>query len=139
VDLNAASFNIYMQHSYKFGKQQEWTAEVSGWYNSPSIWEGAFKSKSMWTMDAGMQKTIFKGRGSFKVSVSDIFFSMKFSGYTDFAGQYSRFSGTFESRQFKTALTWRFGNNTINAARQRKDASEEEKKRTKSSGGFGNN
>ena len=139
VDLNATSFNIYMQHSYKFGKKQDWTAEVSGWYNSPAIWEGAFKSKSMWTMDAGMQKTIFNGKGTFKVSVSDIFFSMKFSGYTDFAGQYSRFSGTFESRQFKTALTWRFGSNTVKAANQRKDASEEEKKRTKSSGGFGNN
>jgi hypothetical protein len=139
VDLNAASFNIYMQHSYNFGKKQEWTGEISGWYNSPAIWEGAFKSKSMWTMDAGMQKTIFKGQGTFKVSVSDIFFSMKFSGYSDFAGQYSRFSGTFESRQLKTALTWRFGSNTVNAARQRKDASEEEKKRTKSSGGFGNN
>lgn len=139
VDLNAASFNIYMQHSYSFGKKQEWTGEISGWYNSPAIWEGAFKSKSMWTMDAGLQKTIFKGNGTFKVSVSDIFFSMKFSGYSNFAGQYSRFSGTFESRQFKTALTWRFGSNTVNAARQRKDASEEEKKRTKSSGGFGNN
>jgi iron complex outermembrane recepter protein len=139
VDLNAASFNIYMQHSYSFGKKQEWTGEISGWYNSPAIWEGAFKSKSMWTMDAGMQKTIFKGKGTFKVSVSDIFFSMKFSGYSNFTGQYSRFSGTFESRQFKTALTWRFGSNTVNAVRQRKDASEEEKKRTKSSGGFGNN
>jgi iron complex outermembrane recepter protein len=139
IDLDAASFNIYMQHSYKFGKKQDWTAEVSGWYNSPAIWEGAFKSKSMWTMDAGMQKNIFKGKGTFKVSVSDIFFTMKFSGYTDFAGQYSRFSGTFESRQFKTALTWRFGSNTVKAARDRKDASEEEKKRTKSSGGFGNN
>lgn len=139
VDLDAASFNIYMQHSYKFGKKQDWTAEVSGWYNSPAIWEGAFKSKSMWTIDAGVQKNIFKGKGTFKVSVSDIFFTMKFSGYSDFAGQYSRFSGSFESRQFKTALTWRFGSNTVKAARDRKDASEEEKKRTKSSGGFGNN
>ena len=47
VNLNAASFNIYMQHSYKFGKKKDWTSEVSGWYNSPAIWEGAFKSKSM--------------------------------------------------------------------------------------------
>ena len=139
VDLNAASFNIYMQHSYKFGKKQDWTGEISGWYNSPAIWEGAFKSRSMWTMDAGMQKNIFKGKGTFKVSVSDIFFSMKFNGSSNFAGQYSSFSGTFESRQFKTALTWRFGSNTVKAANQRKDASEEEKKRTKSSGGFGNN
>lgn len=139
VDLRAASVNIYMQHSYQFGKKKEWTGEISGWYNSPAIWEGAFKSKSMWTMDAGIQKTMLKGKGSFKVSVADIFFSMKFNGYNNFAGQYNRTYASFETRQFKTALTWRFGSNTVNSARQRKDASEEEKNRTKSSGGFGNN
>ena len=137
VDLKAATFNIYMQHSYTFGKTKVWTGEVSGWYNSPSVWEGAFKSKAMWTVDAGLQKKIFKGNGTFKISVSDIFFSMKFSGYTNFTGQYLRASGSFESRQFKTALTWRFGNSKVKAARQRADALENEKKRTQSSGGFG--
>lgn len=139
VNLKAASFNIYMMHTYRFGKKKDWTAEVSGWYNSPSLWQGFFKSKQMWTVDAGMQKGIFKGKGTFKVSVSDIFFSMKFSGYSNFAGQYSRASGSFESRQLRTALTWRFGSNTVKAARQRKDASEEEKKRTQGGGGIGNN
>lgn len=38
-----------------------------------------------------------------------------------------------------TDTAWRFGSNTVKAANQRKDASEEEKKRTKSSGGFANN
>jgi hypothetical protein len=139
VDLDVVTFNIYMQHSYKFGKKKDWTAEVSGWYNSPSLWQGFFKSKSMWTVDAGMQKTIFNGKGTFKVSVSDIFFSMKFKGESDFAGQKTIASGSFESCQFKTALTWRFGSNTIKNARQRKDASEDEKKRTQGGGGIGIN
>ena len=139
VDLDAASFNIYMQHSLKFGKTKDWTAEVSGWYNTPALWEGTFKSKSMWTMDAGVQKNIFKGKGNFKVSISDIFFTMKFSGESRFAGQTTIANGSFESRQFRTSFTWRFGSSTVNAARQRKDASEEEKKRTKGSGGIGNN
>ena len=46
-------------------------------------------------------------------------------------------SGNFESRQLRTSLVWRFGSNTVKAARQRKDASEEEKKRTQGSGGLG--
>ncbi|MBS1758787.1 MAG: TonB-dependent receptor [Bacteroidetes bacterium] len=137
VNLDAASFNIYMQHSYKFGKKREWTAEVSGWYNSPMVWQGFFKSKSMWTVDAGMQKTIFKGKGTFKLSVSDIFHSLKFDGHSDFAGQYTQANGSFESRQLKASLVWRFGSSTVKAARQRKDASEDEKKRTQSSGGGG--
>lgn len=139
VNLDAASFNIYMQHSLKFGKKKDWTGEVSGWYNSPSIWQGTFESKAMWTLDAGMQKVIFKGKGTFKVSVSDIFFSMKWSGESNFAGQRTIASGNFESRQLKTSLTWRFGSNTVKAARQRSDASEEEKRRTQGGGGLGGN
>lgn len=139
INVDAASFNIYQQHSLRFGKKKDWTAELSGWYNSPALWEGAFKSKSMWSVDAGMQKTVFKGKGTFKVSVSDIFFSMKWRGELDFAGQKSIASGNFESRQLKTSLTWRFGSNTVKAARQRKDASEDEKKRTQGGGGLGGN
>ncbi len=138
VDLKAASFNIFTQQSLKFGKKKDFTAELSGWYNTPSIWQGVFKSKAMWSVDGGVQKTIFKGKGTFKLSVSDIFFSMKFSGSSDFAGQYTKASGNFESRQLRTSISWRFGSNTVKASRQRKDASEEEKKRTQGGGGIGN-
>ncbi len=137
VDISATSFNLYMQHSMKFGKKQDWTAEISGWYNSPFIWEGSFKSKTMWTLDAGIQKLILNGKGSFKVSVADIFFGMKYSGESNFGSQRIIASGTFESRQFKTSLSWKFGSNTVKASRDRKDAAEEEKKRTKPSGGLG--
>lgn len=139
INLKAASFNIFTQQSLKFGKKKDWTAELSGWYNTPSIWQGVFKSKAMWSVDGGVQKTIFKGKGTFKVSVSDIFFSMKFSGQSDFAGQLTKASGNFESRQLRTSISWRFGSNTVKASRKRDDASEEEKKRTQSSGGLGGN
>lgn len=137
VDISATSFNLYMQHSLKFGKKEDWTAEISGWYNSPFIWEGSFKSKTMWTLDAGIQKVIVKGKGTFKVSVTDIFFGMKYSGESNFGSQKTIASGTFESRQLKTSFSWKLGSNTVKASRDRKDAAEEEKKRTKSSGGLG--
>ncbi|MBC7888300.1 MAG: TonB-dependent receptor [Ferruginibacter sp.] len=137
VNISVTSFNFFMQHSLRFGKKQDWTAEISGWYNSPFIWQGSFKSKTMWTLDAGLQKLLLKGKASFKVSVADIFFSMKFSGESNFGGQQTIARGNFESRQFKTSFSWRFGSNTVKAARDRKDAAEEEKKRTKSSSGLG--
>ncbi|HMK24558.1 MAG TPA: TonB-dependent receptor [Chitinophagaceae bacterium] len=136
VDLNVFSFNIYMQHSLKIGKKG-WTAETSGWFNSPSLW-GTFKSKSLWSVDAGMQKTLFKGKGNLKVSVTDIFYTQRWQGKSDFAGQLTTASGHGESRQLRTSFTFRFGKNTVKAARQRKDASEDEKNRTQSSGGIGN-
>jgi hypothetical protein len=125
-----------MQHSLKIGKKG-WTAEASGWYNSPSVWGGTFESNALWSADAGVQKTIFGGKGNLKVSVTDIFYSIRWKGESNFANQRTIAQGYGESRQLRTSLTWRFGSNTVKAARQRKLSSEEEAKRTQSSGGIG--
>ena len=139
VNVDVFSYNLYMQNTLKFGKKKAWTAEVSGFYNAPSIWQGTFKSRALWSIDGGLQKNIFKGKGNIKTSVSDIFRTLKWKGTSNFAGQETIASGRFESRQFKVNLTYRFGSNTVKAARQRKAASDEEIKRTQSSGGIGGN
>jgi iron complex outermembrane receptor protein len=136
VDLDVFAFNIFMQHSVKIGKKG-WTAEASGWYNSPSIWGGTFKSNALWSVDAGFQKTLFNGKGNVKVSVSDIFHSIKWKGTSDFAGQLTKVRGNNDSRQLRTSFTWRFGSNQVKASRQRKTGLEDESKRTQSSGGIG--
>ena len=133
IDLDVYAFNIYMQHSAKLGKG--WTAELSGWYNSPSIWQGTFKSKEMWSMDGGIQKQLWKGKANAKVSVSDIFFTQKWRGVSNFAGQYLVASGNFESRQFKVNFTYRFGNTQVKAARNRKSGLDDESKRVGNQGG----
>jgi iron complex outermembrane receptor protein len=134
VDLDAFAFNIYMQHSARIGKKG-WTAELSGWYNSPSIWQGTFESKEMWSVDAGVQKTVLNGKGNVKVSVSDICQSMRWGGTSNFAGQYIKASGGWESRLFKLNFTYRFGSAQVKAARQRKTGLEDENKRVGSQGG----
>jgi len=133
VDLDAFSVSFFMQNSLKLGKKG-WTAEVSGWYSSPSIWAGTFKSKALWSVDGGVQKTVFKGKGNFKLSVSDIFRSLEWQGTSDFSGQKLTVKGRPEATQLRTSLTWRFGSNTVKASRQRKDAMEEESKRTQGGG-----
>jgi hypothetical protein len=137
INLDVFSFNVYMQHSLKLGKKKDWTAELSGFYNAPSIWQGTFESNAIWSIDGGVQKTIFKGKGNLKASLSDIFKTLKWKGTSNFTGQLLTASGNFESRQFKLNLTYRFGSNQVKASRQRKDASEEEKKRTEGGGGIG--
>jgi iron complex outermembrane recepter protein len=132
VDLDAVAFNFYSQHSFKLGKG--WTGEMSGWYSSPSIWQGTFESKAMWTIDAGLQKTVLQGKGNIKATVTDIFQAMRWAGVSNFAGQYLRASGGWESRQFRLNFSYRFGNNQVKAARQRKSASEEESKRVGAQG-----
>ncbi|MBD0294405.1 MAG: TonB-dependent receptor, partial [Flavisolibacter sp.] len=42
IDLNKFALSFYSQNTLKFGKTKAWTAEVTGFYNSPAIWQGAF-------------------------------------------------------------------------------------------------
>jgi iron complex outermembrane receptor protein len=127
IDLDVYAYNFYMQNSAKLGKG--WTGEVSGWYSSPSIWQGTFKSKQMWGVEAGFQKSMLKGKGNLKMSVSDIFKTMRWAGTSNFAGQRLYTEGGWESRQLKVNFSYRFGNTQVKAARQRKTSLEDESQR----------
>jgi iron complex outermembrane recepter protein len=135
VDIEAFGLNIFAQNSLKFGKTKTWTAEMTAFYNAPTVYQGAFKAKSLWAIDMGMQKQLMQGKATVKASVSDVFNTMKFRGTQDFAGQKSVLSSKWESRQFKLALTWRFGSNTVKAAKQRTTGAEDETKRVQQGGG----
>lgn len=137
IDLSAMGLNYFMQNSLKFGKTKTWTAELSGFYNAPTIYMGAFKGKALWSVDAGMQKTIMKGNATVKASVSDLFNSLTFRGSSDFAGQHSDFKFKGETQQFKLAFNLRFGNNQVKAAKQRNSGADEENKRTQTNNGIG--
>ena len=133
VDVDALSYNIYMQHSIKFAKV--YTAEVSGWYNGPGIWGGTFENEALWSLDAGLMRTLWEGRANIKISVSDIFQTIRFTAVNNFAGQHMRVYGGPDSRQFKINFSYRFGSNQVKSARQRNTGLEEESKRTEGQGG----
>ncbi|MDB5252479.1 MAG: TonB-dependent receptor, partial [Flaviaesturariibacter sp.] len=99
IDLNAVAFSIYAQNSYKFAKT--WTAELTGFYNAPTILMGSMKAKAMGSVDMGLQKSLFETRATLKASVSDVFKTLKFNGTANFAGQKTETTARWESRQFK--------------------------------------
>jgi iron complex outermembrane receptor protein len=138
IDLDVFAMSAYLQNSFNLGKG--WKGELTGYYNSPSIWQGTFKSKEMYGVDAGILKTLLKGKATAKVSVSDIFKTMQWGGVSEFTGQYISTRGGWESRQLKLNFTYRFGNNQVKAERQRKTGTEDENKRagTQSSTGVNN-
>ena len=137
VDQSIFAFTFFMQNSFKLGRG--WTGELSGLYISPSVWQGLIRSGAMGTVDAGLSKIVFKGKGTMKAAIGDIFQTMKWSGKTNFAGVKSTFNGNGEMPQFKLNFNYRFGNNQVKAARQRKSAIDDEKKRAEGGGqGMGN-
>mgnify|MGYP001584509375 CR=1 FL=1 len=133
VDLDAFGFSVFVQNSLKFAKT--WTAELSGFFNAPTIYQGSFKGKSIYNIDAGLSKQVLKGRATIKTSVSDVFHTLKFRATSDFAGQVMKINFQGESRLFKLSFNYRFGNNGVKPARQRSGGAEDELKRVQQSSG----
>jgi hemolysin activation/secretion protein len=136
VDVNIYSFNVYAQQTFKLAKNT--TAELSGYYTSPSVWQGAFETNALGGLDVGLQQVILKGKGNLKASVTDIFKTYPWSAKNKTTGQVLNVSGNYESRQFRLNFSYRFGSNQVKQARQRKTSIDEENKRTQGGGGIGN-
>ena len=133
IKVNAGGLSAYVQNSVKLCKTV--TAELTAFYNAPTVYQGTIKAHALWSIDGGLQKQVMKGKGTFKTSVSDIFRTLKFHGVSDFAGQRTDIHANWESRQFKMNFVYRFGSNQVKAARQRATGADDETKRTQGGGG----
>lgn len=134
VDLDAFTFNAYGQASYNINA---WlTAEISGWYASPSVFQGTFRSIGMGGIDAGLQARVLNNKGVFKLSVGDVFKTMKWGGTSDFFDQKVSAHGYWESQKIALNFNYNFGNNKIKQ-KNRDTAIDDEKTRIESEGGQG--
>lgn len=130
VDITVYAFNIYMQHSFTLPKG--FVAEISGWYNSPAVWEGTFETDDMWSIDAGVQRKFFDDALTLKLSVSDIFHSQRWSGSSRLGVLHIRGNGYWDSQRLRLNATWNFGNQQVKGARRRSTGLEDEQRRIKS-------
>ena len=137
VDQDAFGLNLYAQNSIKFGKTKTWTAELTGFYVAPTIQQGAFRSESLFSIDAGLAKNLWNNKATIKTSFSDIFNTLQFTGRQEFAGQTTKVNAKWETQQLKLNFVYRFGSNQIKAARNRSTGAEEESKRTQGGSGLG--
>ena len=129
LNVGTTSVSMYMQHSFTLS--DKWSTELSGFYNAPNV-EGTTRSNAMWKMDWGVQKKILDQKGNIKLSVNDIFNSMKWGGTVNFGGVNMRMQNKWESQQLKLAFTYRFGNKNVKSARERNTGLEDEQRRIKS-------
>jgi iron complex outermembrane recepter protein len=129
VNINIPSYGAYLQQTFTLGK--DYTAEVSGYFNGPSIWGATWKTKPQGGVDVGLQKQVFQKRATLKVTATDIFRTSPWTATSDFGGTYIKGSGQWESRTVRVNLSWRFGSNQIKNSRERKTGLESEAKRIK--------
>lgn len=127
--INLAVLGISLNLQNNFTLSNIWSFEMNGFFHSPDIYEGTFKTTGLWSLDAGLQQVILKGRINIKESVSDIFHTLNFKDYSIFAGQSTLILTRYDSRQFKINVSYRFGNSHSKSARLHNSSAEEEQKR----------
>lgn len=127
IDLQVETFNIYSQHTFNLPLDIQ--MELSGWYNSPSIWGGNFEISEIWSIDAGLRKSILDGKGNLKVSFTDIFKTNQWNGISTFGQLTMKGEGGWDSRRVSINFSYLFGNDQVKKARQRKTGLESEKSR----------
>jgi hypothetical protein len=127
--LDIPSYGAYLQQSFTLGK--DYSAELSGWFNGPSVWGGSWRTRPQGAIDLGIQKMLFNQAASVKLSVTDIFFTAPWRSQNNFGGLSVNGSGNWESRTFRVSFNWRFGSAQIKASRERKTGMETESKRIK--------
>lgn len=130
LNVNAATFMANMNNQIKLKKG--WSAELSGFYRSKGI-EGQIVINPMWRLDAGVQKTVLKNKGSIKLSIRDIFNSQNFSGAVRYQDIDVYIKNLRDSRTVSLTFSYRFGKPIKNQQQRRTGGASDEESRIKSS------
>lgn len=130
-NLNVTANNLNIYHQSTFLLPADWALEVSGWYNSPGIWGAVYETGANGSLDFGIKKKIFAGRGNIKASYTDVLLTAPWTAVQDFGGFISQGSGGWESRAFRINFTYAFGSQTVKDARKRKIGLDDELNRVK--------
>jgi len=127
IDLTAKAMNLYAQHTFQM--PGDVAMEVSGWYNSPSIWGGNFEMESQWAMSVGLQRKVMQGRGNLKLSISDVFKTSNWNGLSQFGDLLLQIHGGWDSRRLQLNFSYLLGNDQLKTNGKRKSGLEEEQGR----------
>jgi len=125
------SLNVYSEQTLRLPKG--WSFQVSGWYNSPAIWQALFRTEAMGSLDLGVRKQVFSDKGTISLNVSDVLRTQGWRSINDFTpGLYMKGKGNWESQTIKLNFNYRFGNKNVKGSRQRKTGTEDVNSRIKS-------
>ncbi len=129
VSLNNGDPAARIRTNNNFTLGKGWTTEFNANLNTGGR-SGYMVFEPNWGIDIGAQKTIFDGKGTIKLNVTDIFWTNLPNATITYEGRYvENWHAYRDSRVATLSFNYRFGNNKVQAARNRTTASEEERRR----------
>ena len=129
--LNSQGINLYASITNSFNLGKGWRIDLSGRILNNQV-ASQLLIMGYATADFGIQKKVLKGRGSLKVSASDLFFTRKGDGIinnlrlTD-----ADWNSKFDSRSVRLTFSLRFGKSTRNKQKHNSSGSDSEQERVK--------
>lgn len=111
-----------------FTFKKGWTAELNAHYNTGGRY-GYSVSEPQWGLAAGIQKQVLKNKGTIRFNISDIFWTNLPKATITYNNYVENWHAYRDTRVANINFTYRFGKNTVAAARKRSTASEEERRR----------
>ena len=126
ISITQNNFNFYAQNTFSLPSKIK--LEVSGWFSSPSVWGGTYRTKSLGSLDLAIQKKIFSEKFNVRISINDLFYTSNWRGDTRFGNVFIDANGGYDSRQFKINLSYNFGNSEAKSS-TKKTGIEDEKNR----------
>lgn len=129
TSLNNGSPAADVRTNNNFSLKKGWSAELNASFNTGGRY-GYMVSDPQWGLSTGVQKTAFKNKGTFRLNITDIFWTNLPKATITYEGKYIENWHAFrETRVANLSFTYRFGNSKVQAARHRATASEEERRR----------
>jgi hypothetical protein len=125
-EIEQFTYNVFANNQFKLPK--EWSAEISGWYNSKSVY-GFFVAQPQGMINLGVQKNILEKKGTLRLNVNDVFWTNRFRGSTQYKDMNFTVRSTWPSRQVRVTFTYRFGNQNVKGARQRNTGADDLQRR----------
>ncbi|MBV8251676.1 MAG: TonB-dependent receptor [Chitinophaga sp.] len=107
---------------------KDYKVEVTGFYQSPFIF-GIFKGDPQYNMNLGIQKTFLDKKATIKLNCNNLLHPQYFKGRAQYANLDMNIYNIWQYRSYSIYFSYKFGNNSIKAARDRQTGTSAESKR----------
>lgn len=121
-----AAADIRINNSFSLKKG--WSAELNGNYSTGGQY-GFMVTDPQWGVNAAVQKSVLASKGTIRFNITDIFWTNLPKAIITYDNYIERWHAKRDTRVANLSFTYRFGKNTVQAARRRTTASEEERQR----------
>jgi len=130
-ELDAKGLNIYFSATNSFRLGKEWKLDISGRIMNDQV-SSQLLIKGYAMLNCGIQRNLFDGKGSIKISANDLFYSRKGDGIINNLNLTNAdWNSKFDSRNVRVAFSLRFGKSTSKKKKYNSSGSDSEQNRVR--------